>query len=160
MQHGDWTELYKIPNHPAFDSLLTKDMIGKNINIPDKYITKEIKLDNSKYIDGLNYYILVSENTGSIAASFVNIMQFNEAAIIVGEALKHNAIKYGETIAGNLLSYTLLLETGISTTEYNEHTKAIDGILTPDIHIPYIAKDYMTGKDAVLEKLLEIIKNK
>ena len=28
----------------------------------------------------------------------------------------------------------------------------------PDITIPYIAQDYLTGRDAMLDKLLEIIK--
>lgn len=139
---------------------LAVDMIGRNIEIPDKYITKSIKLDNRKFIDGLNYYVLISENTGSVAASFANIMQYNGTAIIAGEPLLHNAIKYGETVRGKSLSYTLLHETGISTMEFDEYTKAIDGVLYPDVHIPYVASEYMTGKDAVLEKLLTIIKNK
>jgi hypothetical protein len=29
----------------------------------------------------------------------------------------------------------------------------------PDIAIPYVAEDYLSGKDAMLEKLLGIIKN-
>lgn len=139
---------------------LRADMIGKNINIPDEHVVKSVKLDNKNFIGGLNYYVLVSESTGSIAASFANMMQYHNAAIIVGEPLLRNAVKYGETIGGNVLSHTLLRETGISTTEFDEHTKAVDGILLPDIHIPYVAKEYMTGKDVVLEKLLEIIKSK
>ena len=141
-------------------NFLTKEMIGKTINIPDEYVMKSIKLDNRKFISDLNYYVLISENTGSVAASFANIMQYNGAAILAGEPLKPNALKYGETVAGNPLSYTLLHETGISTTEFDEHTTAKDGVLYPDIHIPYVASEYMTGKDAVLEKLLEIIKNR
>ena len=39
-----------------------------------------------------------------------------------------------------------------------EHTKAVDGYLMPDIPIPYVAEEYMTGRDAMLDRLLEIIK--
>ena len=136
---------------------LTEDMIGKNISVPDKYIVKTIELNNKKYINGMNYHVLVSESTGSVAASFVNILQYNNAATIVGEPLLHNAIKYGEIIGGNTISYTLLHEMGISTIEFDENTKAVDGVLMPDIHIPYVAKDYLTGEDSMLEKLLEYI---
>ena len=47
---------------------------------------------------------------------------------------------------------------GISTIEYDEHTKAIDGYLMPDIPVPYVAEEYMTGRDVMLDKLLEMIK--
>ena len=54
----------------------------------------------------------------------------------------------------------LLNEDGISTSMSDLYTKAVDGVLMPDIHIPYVAKDYMTGKDAMLDKLLKIISGK
>jgi Periplasmic protease len=139
---------------------ITEDMLGKNITIPDKYIVKDIPLNNKLFIDGINFYVLISMDTGSTAASFANILQYNKAAQLVGEPLRRNALKYGEIIGGNSVFHTLIYETGVSTTEFNEHTDAVDGFLMPDIPIPYVAKEYMTGRDAVLDKLLEIIKNK
>lgn len=123
-----------------------------------------IVLDKSKYMSGMKYYVLMDISTGSIAASFCNILQYNNAAVIVGEPLLHNALKYGETVRSarkfpNNEMPALFRESGISIVEYDEYTKAVDGVLVPDIHIPYVAKNYMTGKDAMLDKLLEIIRS-
>ena len=138
---------------------LTKDMIGKNVDIPDNEIVKDVELMPKMFIEGMSYYLLVSEATGSMAATFVNILQYNNAATIVGEPLLRNALKYGEVLSGGKIPNTLLNQISISSMEIDEHTKAIDGVLMPDIHIPYVAREYMTGKDAVLEKLLIIITN-
>lgn len=42
--------------------------------------------------------------------------------------------------------------------EIDECTRRDDGYIVPDIAIPYVAAEYLTGRDAVLEKLLETIK--
>ena len=107
----------------------------------------------------MKYYVLMSKDTGSIAASFCNILQFNDAALLVGEPLLRNALKYGETVQGKILLPTLLQQTGISIVEYDEYTRAVDGVLMPDIAIPYVARDYLSGRDAMLDKLLEIIES-
>ena len=110
----------------------------------------------------MNYTLFVtsgSKDTGSIAASFCNILQFNDAASLVGEPLLHNALKYGEEINGEALLPTLLIPTSISTVEFDEYTCAVDGVLMPDIVIPYVARDYLSGRDAMLDKLLEIIES-
>ncbi len=140
---------------------LTEDMIGTNIDVPQEDVHKKVDLDPEMYVDGMSYYVLASRNTGSTAASFVNIMQYNDIGTVVGEPLLHNALNYGEIVEGAQLSvYHLLLETAVSVVEIDDYTKAVDGILAPDIHIPYVASEYLTGKDAVLEKLLQIIKDK
>ena len=136
---------------------ITEDMLGSVIDIPDKYLIKEIELIPKMYIEGMKYYVLISKDTGSTASSFVNIMQYNGAAELVGEPLLHNALKYGEVIQGVQIRPSLLTEGAISTTQIDEHTKAVDGVVMPDIHIPYVAKDYLTGEDAMFEKLLEYI---
>ena len=100
----------------------------------------------------------MSRNTGSIAATFCNILQYNQAATLVGEPPLRYAFRYGETVPGRILLPTLLREVGISTIEYDEYTRAVDGVLMPDIAIPYIARDYLSGRDAMLDKLLEIIR--
>ncbi len=100
--------------------------------------------------------MLISSNTGSIAASFANICQYNEIATLVGEPLAYNALKYGEVASGEFLDNPF----AFSTVQYDEYTKAKDGIVRPDIPIPYIAREYMKGGDPVLEKLLEYLKNK
>jgi C-terminal processing protease CtpA/Prc len=98
----------------------------------------------------LNTYILISQSTGSTAASFANICQYNGIATLVGEPLAHNALGYGEVevgrISDNPYTYSLV--------RYNENTKANNGIVKPDVSIPYVAKDYMQGGDALLEKAL------
>ena len=43
--------------------------------------------------------------------------------------------------------------------EFEEYTEAVGGVLTPDIAIPYTAADYLSGRDAVLDKLLAVIES-
>ncbi len=143
---------------------LTEDMIGQVIDIPDTLIIKTLQLDNRLFIDGMRYYVMMDEGTASTAASFCNILQYNDAATLVGEPLMHNALKYGECLDGQMFWHPKSNKTkgfkawlgvsGISTTEIDENTRAIDGFLMPDLPIPYVAKDYMSGKDAMLETLL------
>ncbi|MCC8035419.1 MAG: hypothetical protein LIO77_05745 [Rikenellaceae bacterium] len=137
---------------------LTEDMMGTVVDMPQDEFVASFPTDRKMYVDGMNYYILASKDTGSIAASFVNILQYNGAAKIAGEPLRRNALRYGEVVGGEDIASTLLCPTGISTVEFDEFTRAADGVVSPDIPIPYIASQYLTGKDAVLEKLLEIIK--
>lgn len=139
---------------------VTDSLIGQLIEMPEKEIMTSITLSQKMYIPGMTYYILMSKDTGSVAATFCNIMQYNNAALLVGEPLLHNALKYGETIYGKTILPTLLAVSNISTMEYDEYTKAVDGVLMPDLEIPYIAADNLSGKDAMLEKLLVIIQNK
>ena len=46
------------------------------------------------------------------------------------------------------------IETSTSTVNLDEYTHAVDGILRPDIVIPY---GYQTGRDTMLDRLIEII---
>lgn len=138
---------------------------GTVTDMPESEYYRYIKLDSTKYIGGIRYYVMMDRATGSVAATFCNMMQYNDAALLAGEPLLHNALKYGETVRStrkfpNEDMPALFRETGISTVEFNEFTKAVDGVLKPDINIPYVAKDYMSGKDAMLETLLDLIKNK
>lgn len=48
----------------------------------------------------MDYYVLIGRDTGSIAASFVNMLQYNYTAKLVGEPLLHHALKYGEVDDG------------------------------------------------------------
>lgn len=137
---------------------LTDSLLGRLIDVPDEYVNKEVKLYKKMYIPGMRYYVLMDKDTGSVAASFCNIMQYNGAAELVGEPLRHNAVKYGEVTEGSLY-LTYLWFASISTVEFDEHTEAVDGVLTPDIAIPYVAADYLTGRDAMLDKLLATIKS-
>ncbi|MCM1301245.1 MAG: S41 family peptidase [Bacteroides cellulosilyticus] len=136
---------------------LTDDLLNQLIVIPDEHTNKEVLLNQRLYIDGIKYYLLMDKDTGSIAASFCNILQYNDAAILVGEPLLHNALKYGETIDARFGITGLNI--AISTLEIDEYTKAVDGVLMPDIPISYVARDYLSGRDAMLDKLLEIIKS-
>jgi len=128
----------------------------KLVELPDSLIVKECPLDLSKYKGDMNYYTLISKNTGSIASSFANIMQYNDLGKLVGEPLAHNALNYGEVITAERDNSFWT----ISTVENFEYTKAENGILRPDISIPFVAAEYMKGGDPVLEKLLKMIKSK
>lgn len=150
-------------------NFLTEDMIGQVIDIPDSLIIKSLALDKELFIDGVKYYVMMDKGTASTAASFCNILQYNDAALLIGEPLMHNALKYGECLDGKMfwhptrkdskvLFKAWLGVSGISTTEFDEYTKAVGGYLIPDIPIPYIAEEYMSGGDAMLDRLLEIIK--
>lgn len=131
------------------------DSIGKMVVLPDSEIIKEIPLQSKLYMGKMTYYVLISRNTGSMAASFANIIQCNNLGFLVGEPMCHNATRYGEVVEGyastNYVTY--------STLEYDENTKAVNGVIEPDISIPYIAEEYAEGGDPILEKLLEIIKS-
>ena len=126
--------------------------------MPDKYIHREVALKKKMYVPGMRYYVMMDKDTGSVASSFCNIMQYNGAAELVGEPLRHNAMKYGEVTEG-WLYLTCLLWPSVSTVEFEEYTEAVGGGLTPDIAIPYTAADYLSGRDAVLDKLLAVIES-
>lgn len=126
--------------------------------------TPTIPLDNTRYIDGLTYYVLMDEGTASIAASLCNILQYNDAATLVGEPLLHNALKYGETLSSNRKIPLedlpgLFKESGVSIVEFDEYTEAKDGYLCPDIKLSYSAADYLNGEDGMLNQLLTLISN-
>ena len=120
-------------------------MLGSVVEVPSQHMNKTIYLDQQLYIPGMQYYVLMDKDTSSIAASFCNILQYNGAVQLVGEPLRHNALKYGYLY--------------VSTVEFDEYTRAVDGVLMPDIAIPYVARDYLSGRDAMLDKLLEIIES-
>ena len=125
------------------------------MNLPPDEVLKTIPLKRAGQSLALNTYVLISQHTGSTAASFANICQYNGIATLVGEPLLHNALRYGEVevgrIAGNPYTFSLV--------RYNEKTNAQNGIVYPDVPIPYVANDYMQGGDPVLEKLLERMAN-
>lgn len=137
--------------------------IGRLHSLSGKDLISEVPLFPEKYIPGMKYYVLMNEGTGSIAASFCNIMQYNDAAVLLGEPLLHNALKYGEVQPypdryPNPSIPALFKESGVSSVEFDEYTKAKDGILYPDYLIRCSASEYMSGKDPVLEKAIEYAK--
>ncbi len=162
----------KVSKHTINDyDFITEDMMGRLVDIPDEFLVKKVPLNNEEFVDGLKFYVLMDEGTGSTAASVCNVLQYNDAALLVGEPLLHNALNYGEVLPITTVWYDLdALRTGtsnkrlvawledscVSVVEIDEHTKAVDGVLMPDIHIPYVAREYMDGRDAMLEELLDV----
>ncbi len=136
-------------------SFLNESQIGENVEIPDA--VKEFPLIPEMYVSGMKYYVMMSESTGSIASSFCNILQYNDAALLVGEPQLRNSIRYGECEYGFGLLPTALRQDGISLVEIDEYTKASDGILMPDIPIPYVASEWLDGRDAMLDDMLGFI---
>lgn len=129
--------------------------MGKTIDMPDRFVVNQFSLDKSLYKGDFNLYILISKHTASMAATFANIIQYNDIGLLIGEPLAHNALKYGETITAERDNSFWT----ISTIEYLEHTKAENGVLKPDIEIPFTAREYMNGDDPVLKKCLELIES-
>ncbi|MCT4603643.1 MAG: S41 family peptidase [Marinifilum sp.] len=146
----------KVSKHTYKDYSYKKEDFGKIVDLPDSLFFREMPLDSSLYIEGINYYVLISRNTASMAATFANIFQYNNMGFLVGEPLAHNALKYGEAVTGERNNSFW----SISTVEYLEYTNAENGILKPDIAIPFVASEYMKGGDPVLEHCLELIKAK
>ncbi|MDE5708341.1 MAG: hypothetical protein K2I32_02640, partial [Alistipes sp.] len=137
---------------------LTEEQLGQVVELPETEYVRSFETNPKMYVGGMHYYVLVSHDTGSIAASFVNMLQYHGAAQLVGEPLRHNALKYGEVLDGGWFVPVQLAESSVSMVEIDECTRRDDGYVVPDIAIPYVAAEYLTGCDAVLEKLLETIK--
>lgn len=137
----------------TLDYGFSEDSIGKVCSIPEEDIVKSCPLDKSKYAGNMNYYVLVSKYTASMASTFANIMQYNSLGTLVGEPLAHNALRYGEVINAGFNNSLIV----ISTMEMDEYSKQKDGIIHPDILIPYKASEYMNGGDPILENCLKLI---
>ncbi|MDE5421362.1 S41 family peptidase [Ancylomarina sp. DW003] len=141
----------------TLDYGFSEDQIGQVCNTPEDYIVRNCPLDKSRYAGKMNYYILVSKYTASTASTFANIMQYNKFGILVGEPLAHNALKFGEVIISSFQNSVIV----ISGMEMDEYSNQKEGVIQPDILIPYSAFEYMNGGDPVLNHCLEYIrKNK
>jgi len=144
----------KISSASINDYDFLKDSVGKLVRIPDSLVYNKINLNRADYKGVLNYYVMIDKSTASVASSFANIMQYNNLGLLVGEPLNYNATKFGDIIDKTVFEK---LNISISTMEYNEYTKSIDGVVHPDILIPYEARKFMHGGDPILDKLLEYI---
>lgn len=134
--------------------------IGDLVQLHDSPSLKPFSLNNNLFLDGITTYVIMDQGTSSTAASLCNILQYNSGAILVGEPLLHNSYVYGDVIEGNRLENPflgLLSDDSISTTLSEVYSNAEDGILMPDIDIPYTACEYIKYDDAVLNELLDII---
>lgn len=139
--------------------------IGEYYELLNEELISTITLQTNEYIPGVKYYILMNQDTGSIAASFCNIMQYNNAAILLGEPLLHNALSYGEGILyssryPNSSIPALLTESRISSVEFDEYSNVVNGILYPDYYIECSAMEYNSCADPVLEKAIDYAKTK
>ncbi len=134
---------------------LTEEQAGQTVELPETEYVRSFETNPEMHVGGMRCYVLVSRDTGSIAASFVNMLQYHGAAQLAGEPLRHNALKYGEVLEGRTLHPSQLAESCVSMVEIDECTRRDDGYVVPDIAIPCVAAEYLTGRDAVLEKLLD-----
>ena len=137
---------------------LTEEQLGQVVDLPETEYVRSFETNPKMYVDSMHYYVLVSRDTGSIAASFVNMLQYHGAAQLVGEPLRHNALKYGEGLDGAWFDPVQLAESCVSMLEIDECTRRDDGYVVPDLTIPYVAEEYLTGRDAMLEKLLDTLR--
>lgn len=155
---GQWIKASKAAMEDY--DFLTDSMLGRVVPLSDKEIVRSFATHPKMYVGGMRYYVLISRDTGSIAASFVNMLQYHGAAQLVGEPLLHNALKYGETLDGGWILPSNLYQSAISMIRIDECTRAVDGVVQPDIPIPYVAADYLSGRDGMLDRLLEIIRER
>jgi hypothetical protein len=137
----------------TLDYGFTEDQIGKLLDLPDSLIHREVKLDSKLWLGNRNYYFLVSNYTASMAASFVNTIQYNGIGSLVGEPLAYNALKFGEVVIANFRNSVL----SISTSVMDDFSLSTDGVVRPGVSVPYVASDYIGGRDPILEKCLEYI---
>lgn len=155
---GQWVKASK--QAMKYYDFLTEEMLGQVVPLPESEYVRQFATKQKMYVGGMRYYVLVSRDTGSIAASFVNMLQYHGAAELAGEPLLHNALKYGETLDGTWLIPTNLYQSAVSMVRIDECTRAADGVVRPDIPIPYVAADYLSGRDGQLDKLLEVIRSR
>ena len=131
-----------------------RDSLNKLVSLPDRFVINHIEVSPSSFARELKLYVLVSRNTGSMAACFANLIQYNDIGWVAGEPLLRNALKYGEVVEERSGVATFF----ISTVEYDDYTKAVDGVLFPDIMIPYKVNQFMDGGDPVMDQLLANIR--
>ena len=155
---GQWVKASR-RSMPYYD-FLTEEMLGQTVPLPEGEFVRSFPTIPAMHVDGLRFYVLVGRDTGSIAASFVNMLQYHGAALLAGEPLRHNALKYGEVVNGGLLLPTNLYQGAVSMVRIDERTRAVDGVVQPDIPIPCIAAEYLSGRDGQLDRLLAIIRER
>ena len=155
---GQWVKASR-RSMPYYD-FLTEEMLGQTVPLPEGEFVRSFPTIPAMHVDGLRFYVLVGRDTGSIAASFVNMLQYHGAALLAGEPLRHNALKYGEVVDGGLLLPTNLYQGAVSMVRIDERTRAVDGVVQPDIPIPCIAAEYLSGRDGQLDRLLAIIRER
>ncbi len=122
---------------------------GELVEFPDKLTFRKVPLKKDLYQGEMNYYLMIDKSTASVAASFANIFQYNNLGRLVGESLEHNSLFFGDVISTWVYSNLI-----VSTVQYNENTQKSDGVLVPDIEIPYVAREYMMQEDPILNRLL------
>jgi C-terminal processing protease CtpA/Prc len=132
-----------------------EDSIGKVCTIPKDELIQKCPLQSEKYLGKMNIYVLVSKYTASTASTFANIIQYNNLGTLIGEPLAHNALRYGEITTAKLSRSIMVL----STMEMDEYSNQINGIIQPDILIPYKTSEYMKGGDPILQHTLTHIKS-
>jgi hypothetical protein len=129
------------------------ERVGDLVDLPERLVMHELELMPSSFSKELNVYVLVSRNTGSMAACLANLIQYNKIGTVVGEPLVRNALKYGEVVE----EQSGIAAFFISTVQYEDYTRAVDGVLFPDVMLPYRVTEYLQGGDPVLMKLLKYI---
>lgn len=155
---GQWVKASR--KSMPYYGFLTEEMLGQIVPLPEEEYVRSFPTVPKMYVGGLRYYVLVGRDTGSIAASFVNMLQYHGAAELAGEPLRHNALKYGEVLDGGFLMPTNLYQGAVSMVRIDECTRAVDGVVQPDIPVPCIAVEYLTGRDGQLDRLLAIIRTR
>lgn len=137
---------------------LTEEQLGQVVALPESEYVRSFATDPKMYVEGMRYWVLAGRDTGSIAASFANILQYNGAALLAGEPLRHNALKYGEVLNGGWFRPVQLAESCVSMVRIDELTRRDDGYVLPDIPIPAVAAEYLAGDDGELDRLLAIVR--
>lgn len=140
-------------SNSTLDYGFRKDQIGEIHPLNDSLVYRSVELHPTFYLGDYNYYFLVSNYTSSMAASFVNTIQFNKIGMLVGEPLAYNALRFGETIMANFRGTVI----SISTMEMEDFSISNDGIVRPDVYIPFVANDFNKGDDPIVKGCIDYI---
>ncbi|QZT38908.1 hypothetical protein K5X82_08420 [Halosquirtibacter xylanolyticus] len=130
------------------------EQITQNIPLEGENCRHTFPLKKKLFLD-LDLYVFIDKDTHSSAASFANLVQYNNIGTIVGEKSVHNVLKYGE-IVPILLSKSMFI---LSTVKYSEYTKSNDGYLYPDIPLAPDATAYIKSQDPVLDAFVKQLQN-
>jgi len=101
--------------------------------------------------------VLANYETGSAAALFTTLLQDNNIATIIGTSVSNNPI--GASGLGHFKLPNSKYTGSVATDYFIRPTPAKGKIQNPDYWIENYIDDLMTGKDKLLEKSIELIKN-
>lgn len=130
------------------------------INSYPHSIVKNSKINNSEVLFNGDLYILTSAATFSSATAFAVMIQDNNLGKVVGEPSGNKPSNYGDVLFFNTPKTNLRFIVSYKKFFRPDMTKHEDDYLNPDITVYTTIEDILENKDAQLEALIQVIRNK